>query len=89
MQPNLKKEVWDKGREQGFYVEASKGASEAGEGGASPACPPLCGTFHVPPTLAPSGAAGLAAAPRHWTPIKISYMKLISFPLNQGDLESF
>lgn len=34
MQPNLKKEAWDKGRERGFYLGASKGASEASEGGA-------------------------------------------------------
>lgn len=64
MQPNLKKEVWDKGREQGFYLGASKGASEAGEGRVSPACaraglplwPPLRGNFHVSPLTSPPPA---------------------------------
>lgn len=52
-QPDLKNEAQDKGRGRGFHLGASKGASEAGAGGAVPGLSssvlPTEGTFHAAP----------------------------------------
>lgn len=81
MQPNLKKEARDKGRERGFYLGASEGASEAGEGGLGPSRSP-----GRPAPLFP-GPGRLSCTPsraRPRTPITFSPWKLSPFPFSLG-----
>lgn len=84
MQPNLKKEAWDEGREQGLHLGASRGPlKRRGQACSSPPIP-----RHL--SWTPAGSASLATAPRHRTPTKASNLKLTSLPLTEetcGSLE--